>query len=71
MKRIIFGIIVGIILFYLFLTRGGSDYLKKVGDTTKEVGSDLKQYEERLKTSTKKAKDVAEKAGKRLKEHLP
>ncbi len=71
MKRIILGIIIGAVLFYLFVYYGGAEYLQLFGNKTAEVGMELKQYEKRLRDSTKRVREVAGEAGKRLKEHVP
>ena len=71
MKRLFFGIIIGICLFFLFLYFGGADYLKDFGTMTEGVGRDLKQYERGIRNSADKAKEIFEKTGKKLKNNIP
>jgi uncharacterized membrane-anchored protein YhcB (DUF1043 family) len=71
MKRIILGIIIGVVLSFIFFYFGGSDYLIEVGKKTEKVGSELKEYERKLKDSAENLKDMAEKAKEKVKQYIP
>jgi len=71
MTRVFLGIVIGILLFFLFLYFGGADYMKDFGRKTEKVGKELKQYEKDIQEGAKKAKDIAEKTGEKLKKHMP
>ncbi|MCK4739084.1 MAG: hypothetical protein KAT46_03970 [Deltaproteobacteria bacterium] len=75
MKRIILGIIVGLILFVVFVFAGGSEYLIKFGQKTEKAGERLQSYEKKIKKDAEKivegsgkaAKDIVEGAKKAAK----
>ncbi len=72
MKRILLGIIIGIIAFVIFIMAGGGEYLKRLGQKTEEAGRRLESYEKRLKSSVKETKQrietLKEKTEKRIKD---
>lgn len=66
MKRFILGIVIGIILLILFVYFGGADYLKTAGKAVEKAGSELEQYEKKIKELT----PTIEKGIKEVKERV-
>jgi hypothetical protein len=52
MKKFILGIIIGILLIFLFTYLGGGSALKTLGKKTIEVGERVEVYEQALKDAT-------------------
>lgn len=71
MKKVIAGIIIGIVLIIVFLYFGGSRYLKSFGEKTEEAGDKIQKYERTLKDSVDSAKDSVEKSKERIKKYMP
>lgn len=66
MIRFLIGIILGIILLFLFLYLGGPGYLETFGEKTSETGRNLKRYEQPAKDTAKKVEDTYEDVKKKL-----
>ena len=56
-KRVILGMICGIVLFLLFMFFGGSEYLMKFAKKTEEASIKLEVYEQKIRESAEEAKD--------------
>jgi hypothetical protein len=52
MKKFILGIIIGVLLIFLFTYLGGGSVLQTVGQKTIEVGERIEVYEKALKDVT-------------------
>ncbi len=68
MKRIFLGIILGLIMFILFVYLGGAGYLQKLGKKTEEAGVELEYYEKELKRSAEEVKAKVGKTAEKVKE---
>jgi uncharacterized protein YbjQ (UPF0145 family) len=68
MKKILLGIILGIIMCVLFLYFGGSEYVKDFGQKTVDVGEELEEYEESFKDAADRAMDTVEEEGEKARE---
>ncbi len=68
MKKILLGIILGIIMCVLFLYFGGSEYVKDFGRKSIEVGEELEAYEESLKDAADRARETVEEEGEKVRE---
>ena len=55
-KRVILGMICGIVLFLLFMFFGGSEYLMKFAKKTEEASVKLEVYEQKIRESAEEAK---------------
>jgi len=60
-KKVIAGIIIGVVFLVLFIAFGGSRYLKKLGRETEEAAERLGSYEKKAKEAAKKAEERIEK----------
>lgn len=60
MTRLIIGVILGILLLFLFLYFGGPSYLETFGKKTEETGKSLKRYEKTTRDTTKKVEEKYE-----------
>jgi len=49
MIKFLWGVIVGILIFFLFLYYGGGKTVKKVGEELSETGKKMERIEERIK----------------------
>ncbi len=74
MKKILLGIIIGIVAFVIFIMSGGGEYLKRLGQKTEEAGKRLETYERKLKRSVKDTKEriksLKEKTEKKAKDTI-
>lgn len=68
MKKIFYGILLGILALVLFVYFGGGDYLRAVGEGADEAGKIVQGYEKRLKKGIDSAKETAEDANRKVEE---
>ncbi|MEE9614895.1 MAG: hypothetical protein V3W31_08120 [Thermodesulfobacteriota bacterium] len=68
MKKILMGIVIGVVLFALFLYFGGSEYVKDFGRKTEESGEKLEVYEKEFRESAEKAKETLVETGEKARE---
>ena len=66
MTRLLIGIILGILLLFLFLYLGGPSYLESFGKKTEETGKSLKRYEKTTRDTAKKGEEKYEDIKKKL-----
>jgi len=59
-KKIIIGIVLGVVLLFVFFYLGGPDYLQSFGEKAAISGKKLKKYEEATKESVKKVGEKVE-----------
>lgn len=71
MKKILFGIIVGIAVVVVFIFYGGGDYLKKFGWHAEKAGSKIEKMEKKLKGSVSGVKEKVEKTADKVKDYVP
>ena len=53
MKKFLLGIVIGIILIFIFIYFGGGSTLKSLGERTIELGEKIELYEKSLKETTR------------------
>ena len=67
MKKLLLGIVFGMLLLFLFLYLGGPGYLETFGKKAEETGKNLKKYEQTTRDTAKKVgekyEDVKRKFG--------
>ncbi len=68
MKKLILGIIIGIVLLVLFVYFGGGRYLQQAAKEAEKAGGEIEQYEKKLKESAKKVEHGIEKVKEKIKE---
>lgn len=72
MIRLLLGIILGMLLLFMFLYLGGPGYLETFGKKAEETGKNLKHYEQTTKDTAKKVgekyDDIKKKFGPEEKE---
>ncbi|MBI2412159.1 MAG: hypothetical protein HYV24_03010 [Deltaproteobacteria bacterium] len=68
MKKVLLGIIIGIIALAAFLYFGGGRYLRVFGAKTEEAGEKLEKYEKEMKKEAEVIKESAKEAGETIKE---
>lgn len=66
MKRLLLGIVFGILLLFLFLYLGGPGYLETFGKKAEETGKNLKKYEQTTRETAKKVGDKYEDVKKKF-----
>ncbi len=68
MKKFILGIIIGFVLFMLFLLSGGGEYLKRFGKKTEEAGERLEEVGEQAKESIERMKKTIKRTKEKVKD---
>ena len=68
MKRFLLGIIIGFVLFMVFLLSGGGEYLKKFGQKTEEAGERLEEAEEQAREGMERMKKTIDRTRDRVKD---
>ncbi len=69
MIRFLFGVIIGILIFFFFIYFGGGEAVKKVGEGLTETGKRMQLLEETIKKEKEEfGKDVKKKIFKEEKE---
>jgi hypothetical protein len=66
MTRFFIGIILGIILLFLFLYFGGPGYLETFGKKAEDTGKSLKKYEQTTRDTAKKVEEKYEDVKKKF-----
>lgn len=66
MTRLLMGIVLGMLLLFLFLYFGGPSYLETFGKKAEETGKNLKHYEQATKDTAKKVGEKYEDVKKRF-----
>lgn len=66
MTRLIIGVILGMLLLFLFLYFGGPSYLETFGKKAEETGKNLKRYEKTTRDTAKKVEEKYEDMKKKL-----
>lgn len=66
MKRFLIGVVLGILLLFVFLYFGGPSYLETFGKKTEEAGKNLKKYEQTTRDTAKKVGEKFEDVKKKL-----
>ncbi|MBI5286847.1 MAG: hypothetical protein HY878_04555 [Deltaproteobacteria bacterium] len=66
MKKVLLGIVLGIIILILFVYLGGGEAIIRLGKGVEVAGERLKHYEGVLKGTTEKVKKGLEKQKERL-----
>lgn len=65
-KKIVIGIVLGLVLLFVFFYVGGPEYLQSFGEHAATSGKNLKKYEEATKETVKKAGEKIEDVKKAL-----
>ncbi|MBM2839036.1 MAG: hypothetical protein HW415_1661 [Deltaproteobacteria bacterium] len=66
MKKLLLGIVFGMLLLFLFLYLGGPGYLETFGKKAEETGKNLKKYEQTTRETAKKVGDKYEDVKKKF-----
>lgn len=66
MIRLLVGIVLGMLLLFLFLYLGGPGYLETFGKKAEDTGKSLKKYEQTTKDTAKKVGDKYEDVKKKF-----
>ncbi|MBI5599695.1 MAG: hypothetical protein HY890_08190 [Deltaproteobacteria bacterium] len=70
MKKVILGIILGLVMFVVFIAFGGARYMVRFGKKTIDAGQKLQVYEKEIKESAGKAGEKIAETGKATKEKI-
>ncbi|MBI1911938.1 MAG: hypothetical protein HYS21_08020 [Deltaproteobacteria bacterium] len=68
MKKIVLGILLGIVVLAVFLYFGGAKYVKTFGSKTQEAGQKLEKYEKGMKDTVKQTEEKVKETAKDAKE---
>lgn len=66
MIRLLVGIVLGMMLLFLFLYLGGPSYLETFGKKAEETGKNLKKYEQTTRDTARKVGDKYEDVKKKF-----
>ncbi len=68
MKKLLFGILLGIAILFAFFYFGGSRYIKTFGKKTEETGVRLEKVEKKVRESAGEAKETVKEKFEETKE---